>query len=96
MTTSFRLFILSAAVLGLSATVQAQTVEAPARSTITINKSGYATTSTPVSEGEQHFAEKEKVVRDAYRKREIKKQKDAEALPPASTPTAPPTNGPLF
>lgn len=98
MNTSFRLLVLSATVLGVSMAAQAQTTEKPAqtRDTITITKEGYATSSTPVSAGSQIYTEKEKIVREAYRKREIKKQKDVDALPPASTPVATPTNGPLF
>lgn len=94
MTTPFRLFILSAAALVFSGLGHAQTSNTPQRSSITINQGGYSVLETRPSDAEQSFSDKTRIVRDAYRKRELKKQKDVRDLPAMRTVENTPRSGP--
>ncbi len=88
--------LLLGAALGVLATAaQAQNDDARPRDKIVINQGGYAVLEKQPTQEEQSFADKTKIVRDAYRKREVKKYKDEQALPAASTPRMRTVEGPL-
>ena len=77
-----RLCILSATVLLVSSGAYAQSVETPARNSVTLNSQGYATLEKAPTVADVDFATKSKYVREAFKKREIRKQLDMKNLPP--------------
>lgn len=83
MTKSLHLFIVSAAMLGISTLAHAQ-VEPAARSTVNIGQ-GYATLNTPPTVGEYSFSEKSRIVQEAKSKRDAKVRRDKESLPPLTS-----------
>lgn len=88
-------WLLGAALGLLPFLAQAQTEDARPRDKIVVNQGGYAVLEKQPTQEEQSFADKTKIVRDAYRKREVKKYKDEQALPAASTPRMRTVEGPL-
>lgn len=97
MTASFRLLILSAAVLsmtGLASVAQAQGVDAAPRNTVRVDQNGYATLETPTSRGDSDFALKAKVVAEAKAKKEAKQVRDQQALPGLKQPSIKANQGP--
>ena len=91
----FPALLLGAAFVLLPFMVHAQSEEARPRDKLVINQGGYAGLEKQPTQAEQAFADKTKIVRDAYRKREIKKYKDEQALPAGSTPRMRTVEGPL-
>ena len=85
MTIFSRLFLLSATVLSVSGGAHAQGVDVTVRDTVTLNRNGYAAVEKTPIEGDADFAMKAKVVRDAFKKREIRKQQDKNRLPALSS-----------
>lgn len=69
---------LAALLLTVSAGISAQENKKPE---IVIRDGQYVRMEPKISVGNKEFQEKSTIVRDAYRKKEIKRQKDEQALP---------------
>ena len=69
----------------MSGSVYAQAVDAPLRDSVVLNKNGYAVLEKTATAADVDFAMKSKLVRDAFKKRGIRKQLDASNLPAMSS-----------
>ena len=91
----FKHIFLSSVVLCASSVLHAQDADKLVLDSVRVNQGGYAVLEKAPKASDVDFEMKSKLVRDAYRKREVRKQQDMSRLPAPSKTTADKNNGPL-